>query len=312
MAKSVRLKEISFADCTGFATHVQLELMEFVSKKVCVRAFTLPLRQGKYDKFHPAATNVFELNVQPIVATQPGEIVPLGQPLSVQVSPGQFIVSASLEFRGQLIRRTVVKELTATSQESKYCDQLIPRSKIPIATSAERPRAPYAPGKVLEVPFNFFNYHDIDGGGGAAKKIEVVIVGSLEEAPSDTHNFGPYDVKDDGTFKLPEMDLSDVQSVRFSLKRSNNQPYGNPILQNASQGLFIKSATGWTTNTADSPVNHGACVQAHSLTLVADDPEIAPEADGGVIPASVPRSSNPRDARPRGKVGPRPEKKDVR
>src|SRR5262245_9364424 len=163
MDKKVNFREIRFEDCTGFATHVQLEILELVGNRIGIRAFTLPLKQGKSDVLHAVATNVFELHLQPIVSSQPGEIVLLGQPLSVQAFPGQFIVSAQLEFRGQLIRRTIVKELVVASEDM--------------------PSFPHL--EMEEVSFSYFDYHDT--AGGAADTVDLVIVGSLNGAPSDTY-----------------------------------------------------------------------------------------------------------------------------
>ena len=279
MSRNVRLKKIEFRDRTGFATHAQFELLEYNAGRIGTRAFTVPLRLGYSGEFKPYSVNVYEMHVQPIVSTRPGEFMPIGQPLSVRAPSGYSIVSASFVSQGELIRRTLVDDLLVSPED-------IPDETIEIL---------HVPPQVL---FDFFDYHDV--AGGLASEVAIELFGSKNDNPPQQHNPDPAQVMA-GVAEWQDKAYSDIEWLRFTPRVYGGGGYGDPVTQKAVGGLFLKSVSGRNTGSAANPVNKGACTLKQPGTYFSTREPLAPTGARAVeeeITPAVHREGPPRAAGP--------------
>jgi len=258
MPNPVPLSHISYHDSTGYATHVLIEVSQYINRKIQVASFSLPVVHGDAVLWDSGLAGVFRFEIQPVVGRTPSDRTPITAPATFRSDGGLFVESAVVVTCGNLICTTdvlVAQTVPATIHRVE-----------PLARLEQLGGA-----HIFEAGFGVFQYRDHDDGDAAVVHLRIWGMSAGEE--------GPWDETlrvIDGLAEPLVTSYEDVTRLDFQPYTSSSQDpgteYGFPVTRRATPGFFLTAVIGRTTPGVSYPRNSATKTQIQPLPIPTQGP----------------------------------------
>lgn len=265
MTEPVELRRIDYVDKSGYATHLLLELSQYLpysGGNVRIASFCVPVHGGRARLRRPGVEQVFSFTAQAMVSRSPNERELLGSAVVYRVqNSGDFVKRASIETMGNLIHRTVVEEARAvpptlderanTREDER--DRRIDSVQPDFGVLSAPPMMP-------EISFLEFDYHD-ETTAQAIESVDVVVQGLKDEVPG---SWSPADNPihvHDGHAEWAPTDITDVTRLEFQPRDEDGNAVGNRVVKDSNRGYFLTEVEGNTIDSTNGPRSSASIVE---------------------------------------------------